>query len=224
MSETFYPQDGPDHVPEEDLHALSVENYQNLEQKFLHDAQALRTAAVAKLEIDGALQEFESWAIYYIHHDSSDEYDGPHHTEVLLKLDQYHDGAGLPAIVRIMTNELYPNGEHMDWFTQDFILDEDNDSFYFIDAVRFDEDENDAAYNHSCSPIFFTDGDDNLRIANAGEFPDSTAVTWPGDWDRYALPFGDTEHLEDRVAALEKGIEILQTILHTEPEYISVNY
>lgn len=127
--------------------------------------------------------------------------------------------------IRIVTNTEYRLDEATAFFTEDVTVDNDGDAQLFIDTILVDD--NGTALPSldpeciSCAPVFYIRGQDGLVTQNMQNFTpifDVNAVVGNGDVSREVkvTPFGRYQNLEDRIAALEWGVNIVRATEQTE--------
>lgn len=126
---------------------------------------------------------------------------------------RYAESSKARANIRILTNErISPHGEDS-IFTEDFVLDNDNDAQYFIDAL---DNENRAGKKPTYSPIFYIENE-APRLINVRGYPPMLRFAVSDTDRRSAMPFGHYSHQEDKLDALNFGSELLAEVYREDP-------
>ncbi len=153
-------------------------------------------------------------------------------------------GLTIPTI-RLLTNETYLMPDGPEYLASDVTLDDDNDAQYFVDATMLhsdprekhylddvgleptapeepDVDENQDPILRSLAPLFIVSDEGILRLSH--NFVLSTPLylveaKLPTGQNAACYPFGQFLCMEDRLAALTVGQNLLDEIRDLEPVY-----
>lgn len=209
----FFPPEHHDFVGTSEIRQLEADNRAIIEADFLYGVEMLRVNALSKLAEHQALDDAGTgWAIFLL--PPEDEFMMPR--EVLLRVtdDGLNDVPASSLTVRIITNQLFTYKDVPQWFTVDFIADQDNDTQYLVDAVDLNSAK---SIGETYSPLIGVTDDGKLKLVNGHGFTpilDVLHATRPED---RIMPFGHCMFMQDKVDALAVGQELFALICNIEP-------
>lgn len=130
--------------------------------------------------------------------------------KILLYIQESRDQK--PPTIRILSNELFGTVEDGQVFSEDFILDGDDDAQYFIDAAVT---KNNRIQPGTNSVIFYPQKGE-LMLWNVRLFP--PACKFQGiESDIYSYPLGHYKNTYDKFDALEFGSSMFNEIRQLTP-------
>ena len=226
MAEALFPL-GDEKTILEEVTVLARENKNWLQKRYVEGVVDFNASVIAKLQSVGALKDSGGWAIFVT--DGVGEASGSlsmvsEHKEVLVVAASNYDQTSQslwPPSIRLLTNELvYAEGRYF-LLSEDFTVDREYDSTYFIDALEIRDDEVD--FTNSLARLFTIHnnglaiyGRNNLGVN--GAFTPSFAVKETvGVQERSVRPFGTYKCLEDRLYALDKAQGLMAEVMQLTP-------
>lgn len=209
-----------DFVSDEELAMLAQQN-RNIEESSFVEQLALFTASIyQKLASHGAFRDDFGWAVF-----SSNKVSTPNDSSVVMDRRKILIITGTNAsnntkLIRILANELIEAGDSASYLVQDFSADSDNNTLYFVDAMRSAPYLNTNTY----APVFAVNEDiGKLTLTNNFNTGFTPIVDISGKIATnmsQLIPFGDCACLEDKICALEVGKELLAEIIDSEPIHV----
>lgn len=195
-----------------------------------HQRAELEAAIVYKTaEVRGATEGILSkyvdlgnkwtWAYYRLPAKPAPGFPSLYNTDREILIIRQLAPAPKPPDIRIFTNELVGPPEQENVLTEDFVLDPDNDSQYFIDVVG---NKNKVPELPSFSPIFYIDPDNQPRLFNVRGFPPMPKVFISTEDKRNSTPFGHYSNPLDKLASLDFGGGLLAEVMNEEPDKCGV--
>ena len=225
----------PEHASSQlDLTAEQLKTKLLLDGAYFQQVTDFRTSVFQLLRKHRAIKNGEGWATFETNPDPGSLMAADGNVEVLVcslitsPAPERVRAYAVPTI-RIVTNESIvgrrDDGDYSSTtLTQDFVLDEDNDAAYFVDAREPDNESDDEESEQSSlaiaqtqAPLFMVlDG----QLLTSRGFQDEFCQVEPlGDASDYAniFPFGMFEGMEDKIHALAVGRDIVRLIANLEP-------
>ena len=217
----FYPPEGHDFVNSAEIRKIAAENWHLKEMKFLKDAVDFRVSVLEKLESHGALASSGyGWSVFVpeLYHAESGRPLLPSLDYLLLSYPRPQKAS---STIRIIRNELFGAGPALSLLTHDFVLNSDNECLFHVDAVPVNllnvRSREEIGRN---AVIFFfgqdKSGNDAIAVSENYVIDFCHSESIKGKFVNIS-PFGTSYCLEDKVAALELGREMLDLLVPIQP-------
>lgn len=204
---------------------ISADELRRLEQqrgvieraKYHEDVAVFRASVIKKFVREQALRPKLSWMNFHVDATSSDSGIATldDRLEILFLMQSHIVEYTIHPHIRIILNQLVRHDKGQSFFTEDIVVDHENDAGYLCDAVAIDDEGN--LDDNTLSPTYRAD-EEGIRLGNFSSL--FTPIATMGDSEvseHEVTPFGTYVCLEDKIYALEQAKRIFGLIEHQAP-------
>lgn len=212
---TDLPYPAIEHVEVRELVDLQAKNQIMLRAQYEGDASDFRATVLHELLGKNAIYGGAGWAIYRDHSSTTDSNvlsESDDTTTLVFTTRRYSPTPQSLPFIRMVSQVAYHNEDDLTFLTHDFTLDQDNDAQLAVGVAMLTmEAEKESAWLWPTDmPFFYLNSDGVLVFRDAVTFTPILRVSEdPESLGHGVTPFGHYENIEDRIAALSTGREML---------------